>query len=123
MKPKLTTSRALVAASARPIVLSLLIGGESYGYQILQRVRLVSGGTLKWSSAMLYPVLHRLEKDGLIRSEWRPSEEGRMRKYYLITDAGREELLAEKARWFDVHDALKKFWKRAEALEPLKQER
>ncbi len=121
--PKITTSRALVAASARPIVLALLLGGESYGYRILARVRLVSGGTLKWSSAMLYPVLHRLEKDGLIRSEWRASEEGRMRKYYLITEAGREEFLAEKARWSEVHDALKKFWRRADALDPLKQER
>jgi PadR family transcriptional regulator, regulatory protein PadR len=111
------TTRALVAASAKPIILSLLITGESYGYQILQRVRLVSGGTLKWSSAMLYPVLHRMEKDGLIRSEWKPSEEGRMRKYYLLTELGRKEFFAEKERWFDVHDALKKFWERVEALE------
>jgi PadR family transcriptional regulator PadR len=114
------TTRALVAASAKPIVLSLLITGESYGYQILQRVRLVSGGTLKWSSAMLYPVLHRLEKDGLIRSEWKTSEEGRMRKYYILTDLGLKEFVAEKERWFGVHDALKKFWARAEAVESAK---
>ena len=111
------TTRALTAASAKPIVLALLMRGESYGYQILQRVRLVSGGTLKWSSAMLYPVLHRLEKDGLIRSDWKPSEEGRMRKYYRLTDLGRREFAAEKARWFDVHAALKKFWARAEAID------
>jgi len=110
------TTRALVAASARPIVLALLMRGESYGYQILQRVRLVSGGTLSWSSAMLYPVLHRLEKDGLIRSDWKPSEEGRMRKYYRLTDRGRKEFAAEKERWFDVHAALKKFWARAETI-------
>ena len=111
------TTRALVAASAKPIVLSLLITGASYGYQILKRVRLVSGGTLKWSSAMLYPVLHRMEKDGLIRSEWKPSEEGRMRKYYLLTDLGRQEYLTEKAQWFDVHNALIKFWARVEAFD------
>jgi len=110
------TTRALIAASARPIVLSLLTTGESYGYQILQRVRLVSGGSLNWSSAMLYPVLHRLEKEGLIRSEWKPSEEGRMRKYYLLTDLGRRALAAEKRQWFGVHDALKKFLAQAEAL-------
>lgn len=114
------TTRALVAASAKPIVLALLMRGESYGYQILRRVRLVSGGTLKWSSAMLYPVLHRLEKDGLIRSEWKTSEEGRMRKYYMLTEFGREEFFAEKERWFDVHAALKKFWARAEAMESTK---
>ena len=111
------TTRALTAASAKPIVLALLMRGESYGYQILQRVRLVSGGTLKWSSAMLYPVLHRLEKDGLIRSDWKPSEEGRMRKYYRLTDLGRQEFAAEKERWFDVHAVLKKFWARAEAVD------
>ena len=111
------TTRALIAASAKPIVLALLMKGESYGYEILQRVRLVSGGTLKWSSAMLYPVLHRLEKDGLIHSEWKPSEEGRMRKYYSLTDLGRREFAAEKERWFDVHTALKKFWARAEAVD------
>jgi len=110
------TTRALVAASAKPIVLSLLITGESYGYQILQRVRLVSGGTLKWSSAMLYPVLHRLEKEGLIRSEWKTSEEGRMRKYYSLTERGRKDFFAEKEQWFGVHDALKKFWAQAEAV-------
>lgn len=110
-------TRALIAASAKPIVLALLIRGESYGYQILKRVRLVSGGTLKWSSAMLYPVLHRLEKEGLIRSNWKPSEEGRMRKYYMLTELGRREFSAEKERWFDVHDALIKFWARAEAAD------
>ena len=111
------TTRALIAASAKSIVLALLMSGESYGYRILQRVRLVSGGTLKWSSAMLYPVLHRLEKDGLIQSNWTPSEEGRMRKYYSLTDLGRREFAAEKERWFDVHDALTKFWARAEIVE------
>jgi PadR family transcriptional regulator PadR len=110
------TTRALVAASAKPIVLALLMRGESYGYQILYRVRTVSGGALKWSSAMLYPVLHRMEKDGLIRSQWKPSEEGRMRKYYMLTELGRREFFAEKERWFDVHDALTKFWTRAETV-------
>jgi DNA-binding PadR family transcriptional regulator len=114
------TKRALIAASAKPVVLSLLITGESYGYQILQRVRLVSDGMLKWSSAMLYPVLHRLEKDGLIRSEWKPSEEGRMRKYYILTELGRREFFAEKEQWYDVHEALKKFWARVKAAEPVK---
>lgn len=104
------TSRALIAASANSIVLALLLSGESYGYQILKRVRRVSGGTLKWSSAMLYPVLHRLEKDGLIKSEWKPSEEGRMRKYYTLTENGRKEFFAEKEQWFCVHNALNKFW-------------
>jgi len=111
------SSDTLVAASSKPIVLSLLLSGESYGYQILRRVRRVSGGTVKWSSAMLYPVLRRMEREGLIRSEWRVSEEKRMRKYYMLTDAGRQELEVEKARWISIQDSLRKLWSTAEVLD------
>ena len=103
-------SKALVAASAKPIILSLLLAGENYGYRILQRVKLVSGGVLEWSEAMLYPVLHRLEGDGFIRSKWKLSDEGRMRKYYFLTRAGAEELEREKSHWLSVHAALTKLW-------------
>ena len=107
--------KTLVAASARPIILALLLSGESYGYQILNRVRQVSGGTLQWSSALLYPVLHRLEKDGLIRSEWKLSEKGRMRKYYLLTEKGRREFVKEKEHWLIIQDAFKKLLAAAES--------
>ncbi len=111
------SSDTLVAASTRPIILSLLFSGESYGYQILQRVRQVSGGQMNWSSAMLYPVLRRMEKEGLIRSDWRVSEENRMRRYYMLTDLGRKEFEVEKARWLNIQDALRRIWKMAEAAE------
>ena len=110
-------SKSLIAASTRPIILSLLYRGESYGYQILQRIRQVAGGRLAWSSAMLYPVLHRLEKDGLIQSQWKLSGEGRMRKYYLLTDLGRKEFAVEKEQWLNIHDALQNLWAAAEASE------
>jgi PadR family transcriptional regulator PadR len=108
-------SKNLIAASTKPIILALLYGGESYGYQILQRMRQVAGGRLAWSSAMLYPVLHRLEKDGIIRSKWKLSGEGRMRKYYFLTNLGRKELAAEREQWLSVHDALQSLWAAAEA--------
>jgi len=111
------SSDTLVAASAKPVILSLLRSGESYGYQILQRVRRVSDGKMTWSSAMLYPVLRRMEKDGLIRSEWRTSEENRMRKYYRLTAAGLKELEVEKARWLDIQSALRKIWATAETVD------
>jgi len=111
------SSDTLVAASAKPVILSLLLSGESYGYQILQRVRRVSGGAMNWSSAMLYPVLRRMEKDGLILSEWRISEENRMRKYYRLTNLGRQEFEKEKARWISIQDALRKLWAAAPAVE------
>ncbi len=110
-------SKALVAASAKPIVLALLMSGENYGYQILKRVSQVSGGKLDWSEALLYPVLHRLEKDGLVVSQWKISEGNRLRKYYRLTTAGRTELLAEKEHWLNVHQALQRLWEPATALE------
>src|SRR2546428_678313 len=64
-------AKDLVAASSKPLVLSILAGRESYGYEIIQKVREVSGGQIEWSDGMLYPVLHRLERDGLIDSEWK----------------------------------------------------
>ena len=71
-------SKDLVAASAAPLILSILRGGESYGYAIIQRVRELSGGQIEWTDGMLYPVLHRLEAQGYIVSRHgrpRPAEE------------------------------------------------
>ena len=80
--------KALMAASTKPIILTILKSGEDYGYNIIQRVKELSGGTLDWSDGMLYPVLQRLEKENLISSQWIVSDEGRHRKYYKITQAG-----------------------------------
>ena len=88
------------------MILSILLNGENYGYQIIQSVKRISGGKLEWSDGMLYPVLHRLEKDGFIRSKWIISEEGRRRKYYRITDLGHKELEAEMAQWKSVYFVL-----------------
>lgn len=108
-------NKALVAASSKPLILSILSEGENYGYRIIQRVRELSGGRLEWSDGMLYPVLHRLEKDELIRSSWKLSEEGRMRKYYQITPAGVHELAAERSQWEHIHATLAQLWDTPEA--------
>ena len=107
-------SKTLIAASVRPMVLSLLLRGECYGYRILQEVTALSGGTIDWSEALLYPVLHKMEKEGVIRSRWRVSDEKRMRKYYALTDLGRRELEVEKERWMSVHGAFLRLWSAAE---------
>jgi DNA-binding PadR family transcriptional regulator len=104
-------SKTLIAASTKPIVLSILISGEDYGYQIIQRVKEISGGTLEWSDNMLYPVLRRMEKGGLLVSRWKISKEGRLRRYYRITERGREELDSERRQWMSVNQALSKLWK------------
>ena len=76
--------KELVAASAEPLILSLLAKGESYGYAIIQEVKERSGGKFQWTDGMLYPVLHRMERRGLLKSRWDESETGRKRKYYSI---------------------------------------
>lgn len=108
-------SKALIAASTKPMILSILQSGENYGYQIIQKVKSISGGELEWSDGMLYPVLHRLEKDGLINSKWRISAEGRRRKYYSLTELGRIELSLEMQQWMSVHEALSRLWKPSQA--------
>ncbi len=110
-------SKTLIAATAKPMILSLLQRGESYGYRILQDVMELSEGTLDWSEALLYPVLHRLEKDGLIRSRWKTSGENRMRKYYSLTESGLRELETEKERWLSIHGAFVKLWTPLESME------
>jgi PadR family transcriptional regulator PadR len=99
-------SKALMAASTKPIILSILLEGENYGYSIIQRVKEASGGSLDWSDGMLYPVLQRTEKEGLINSKWIISDGGRHRKYYRITDEGRKELESEMTQWRSVYEAL-----------------
>jgi DNA-binding PadR family transcriptional regulator len=101
----------LVAASSRPLVLSLLAAGESYGYEIIQKIREVSGDEIDWNEGMLYPVLHRLERDKLVVSTWREAQSGRERKYYRLTPPGKKALAAEKAEWLSVHHTLEKLWK------------
>ncbi len=103
-------TKELVAASSRPLVLSILHEGESYGYAIIQRVKELSDGQLNWTDGMLYPVLHRLEREGLIESEWRTPESGRKRKYYKLKPDGQTALKSEQEQWLKVHKTLNKLW-------------
>ena len=100
----------LVAASATPLVLAILAEGESYGYAILKRVRALSAGELEWTDGMLYPLLHRLGRLGYVTTEWRTPPEGRRRKYYALTDAGRAALMEHQRQWATVTRALNDVW-------------
>ncbi len=99
-----------MAASTKPLILAILSNGEIYGYQIIQSVIEISGGTLEWSEGMLYPVLHRLEKENFIQSQWKMSENGRRRKYYRLTESGKKELDKERKQWLSVHKVLSRVW-------------
>ncbi len=103
-------SKDLVAASATPMILSILAEGDSYGYAIIKRVRELSGGKMDWTDGMLYPVLHRLQKQGFITSYSAKSETGRTRKYYRLKKSGTKALAERRNQWMLVHSALQQLW-------------
>ena len=102
----MTLNKDLVAATAEPLILSILSRKESYGYALIKEVQVLSMGNLNWTEGMLYPVLHRLEKRGVIESLWRDSETGRKRKYYKIKREGLAQLTALLKQWETAHEAL-----------------
>ena len=106
-------SKDLVAASATPLVLSILKEGDSYGYAIIKRVKELSEEEMHWTDGMLYPVLHRLEKKGYIRSYWQKSQNGRRRKYYSLTRDGGDNLESLKSQWQLVNKTLNRTWEQS----------
>jgi DNA-binding PadR family transcriptional regulator len=103
-------AKDLVAASAVPLVLAILEESESYGYAILRRVSAVSGGRMAFTEGMLYPVLHRLEERGCIRSRWLASDAGPPRKVYAINREGKRQLEEARRQWQLVNTTLEAAW-------------
>jgi transcriptional regulator len=81
------------------MILQTLSWGPEHGYGIGQAIRSGSGEVLQVETGSLYPALHRLEKRGWVRSEWRASEHNQRAKYYQLTAAGKRQLTAEQGRW------------------------
>ena len=81
------------------VVLSLLQGGELHGYGIARRAREESENLITMNEGLLYPLLHDLEKQGLIASRWDRPEAGRDRKYYRLTELGRGRLAEGRQEW------------------------
>ena len=77
---------------------------------IIKRVRELSGGQMEWTDGMLYPVLHRLARQGLIGAYERLSEQGRKRRYYRLRRKGITALSEQKAQWLLVYDTLRRLW-------------
>jgi PadR family transcriptional regulator PadR len=105
-------NKDLVAASATPLVLSILEEGDSYGYAIIKRVKELSEEEMNWTDGMLYPVLHRLEKQGYIKAYWQKSQTGRKRKYYSLTREGSDNLEDIKTQWRLVNKTLNRTWEK-----------
>jgi DNA-binding PadR family transcriptional regulator len=112
-------TKDLVAASATPMVLGILVEADSYGYAILRRISELSDGELDWTEGLLYPLLHRLERLGHVQSSWQAVAGERRRKYYRITSTGRAELAEQRRQWDVVATTLKEVWRGSGDARPL----
>lgn len=105
-------SKELIAASSVPLLLALLREQESYGYELIQRLKQASGGRLQFADGTLYPILRKLEERGLIASEWRVAENAKRRRYYRVSPQGVQQVELEKANWDFLHTLLAHLWNR-----------
>jgi transcriptional regulator len=88
------------------LILKAVSLGRLHGYGVLLRIEQISGDSFHIQQGALYPALYRLEKQGLIDSEWGVSENNRRAKYYKLTTLGRQRLRTESASWNRVADAM-----------------
>jgi PadR family transcriptional regulator PadR len=89
----------LVQGTLDLLVLRTLASGPGHGYGIASAVHDLTAGDLSIEDAALYQALHRLDRQGLVEAEWRPSENNRRARYYTLTPAGRRRLKEETAAW------------------------
>jgi PadR family transcriptional regulator PadR len=88
------------------LILKTLTLEPLHGYAIAQRLQQVSRDVVMVQQGTLYPALHRLEKRGLLKAEWKPSDTGRDAKYYRLTKAGQAQLVEERAHWRRLTEAV-----------------
>ena len=93
--------RELVKGSTDSLLLYLISQQPMYGYQIIKELERKSQGYFKFKEGTLYPALHRLERSGFILGKWQMQPGGRQRRYYHITDKGRNILLEKRIQWQD----------------------
>ena len=91
-------NKGLLGGSTPLMLLSLIENADCYGYEIIRRLEERSDQTFSFKEGTLYPVLHKLENDGLIRSYYMEAG-GRQRRYYAITERGKKQLSEEKMQW------------------------
>ena len=96
-------NKELVGASTGLLVLGALAERASYGYEIVKRLNNEGDGIFLWQEGTVYPVLHKLEKDKLVRAQWQQADSGRRRKCYYITAEGRDALTDRTEEWNAVH--------------------
>ena len=88
------------------LILQTLQWGPQHGYAIGQTIRARSSETLKVETGSLYPALHRLEKQGWVKSEWSISDANQRAKFYRLTPTGKKQLLQERDKWSQLVSAI-----------------
>lgn len=88
------------------LILQTLRWGSQHGYGITQALRINSGDVLQVETGSLYPALHRLERQGWVRSDWKQTESNQRAKYYRLTAAGKKQLAADHTRWQQMVEAI-----------------
>jgi DNA-binding PadR family transcriptional regulator len=92
-------SKELLKGAADTLVLSAFADGEKYGYQVVRELENRSEGFFRLKEGTLYPILHRLESQGLLSARWQTMPNGSERRYYALTGAGRRMLSAKLTEW------------------------
>jgi PadR family transcriptional regulator, regulatory protein PadR len=105
----------LVQGTLDLLLLKILALEPLHGWAISQRLKQVSGDVLQVSDGSLYPALHKLEQEGWITSEWKPSENNRRAKFYSLTRLGRRQMERETANWDRLSSAISHVIKLREA--------
>ena len=95
----MSESWGLLQGTLELLVLKTLSLEPMHGWGIAQRIEQMSSDVFQVSQGSLYPALQRLKRKGLIRSEWRATENNRRARYYLLTAAGARQLQRERAGW------------------------
>jgi transcriptional regulator len=89
----------LLQGTLDTLILQTLRWSPAHGYRISQAIGAASNDVFRVETGSLYPALHRLEKRGFVRAEWKTSEKNQRAKYYRLTPAGRRHLSREQSRW------------------------
>lgn len=91
--------KGLIGGSTVLLILSLVEKVDMYGFEIIKELEIRSDESFKFKEGTLYPILHKLENSGYLKSYKREGDRGRARKYYRITDNGKKQLIHEKKQW------------------------
>jgi PadR family transcriptional regulator PadR len=99
--------REFLTGTVGVLILSLLCEREMYGYEMLQEAERRSASAFQLKEGTLYPALHQMERDGLLRARWRDSAAGRARKYYSLTPKGRRRADSKRRQWASISMAMR----------------